>query len=210
MSQCPCGRYPGVLYPCILVGGRKLYVVIAILCENTGVCLHAQVHNGSLVVHEVLDGHGGTYHLARSAVMIELTILQGQYCNLQLTYFSIQAGWVLAKSLSKVAIQIIVQYLAILAGTLMHEQIDGFVGKQPYTNIHKEQMAVHQFAQLLHRRLLENEIKHLWSLSLGKEHTMILGQRGINPKSIAHDIGIGNLLQLAGTDIYITRCYQGS
>ena len=142
--------------------------------------------------------------------MIELAVLQWQYRHLQLADLSICGGRILAEGLAKVAIEVVVQYLASLAGTLAHEQVDGFVGKQPDAYVHKEQVAVHQLSQLLHRGLLKHEVEHLGRLPLGKEHTVVLGQGGVYPKSVAHHIGIGNLLQLACTDINVARCYQSA
>ena len=75
MSQGPGGWNSGVLYPCILVTWRELDIMAAVLREDTRVCLDTQVHDSTLVVYEVLYGHGGTNHLARRAVVIELSIL---------------------------------------------------------------------------------------------------------------------------------------
>ena len=78
--------------------------------------------------------------------MIELSILKGQYGNLQTVDIPVGDGWIKTQCLPEVAIQVVVENRSILTTTLAHEQIHRLVGQKPNAYIHQEQVCLHQFS----------------------------------------------------------------
>ena len=72
-------------------------------------------------------------------------------------------------------------------------------------------MVFQQFGEPLCRGLLQHLLQHVGRTAVADEYTMILGYRSIQPKSVAHHIGIGNIAQALGsTNIYVATDYHRS
>ena len=48
---------------------------MGILDEYAGMRFNVQLHDGTLVINQILNLHGGTNHLTTSAIMIKLATL---------------------------------------------------------------------------------------------------------------------------------------
>ena len=70
-------------------------------------------------------------------------------------------------------------------------------------------MLLQQFRQPLCTRLLQHHLQHIGCTAVADKHTMILGDRGVEPQAVAHHVGIGNgAYALCCADIYVAADYH--
>ena len=140
--------------------------------------------------------------------MIELTPRKRQDSHTQLIHFLILDFRVSTQRQSKFRIHIIEREFSFPVRTL-HQQLHCTIAQQPNTDIHQEQVRLHQIAQFFDRRFLQHEIQLIWIPTRRNKHPMILGQIRIHPQTITYDIGFRNFLQrLTCTNIHISTGYQ--
>ena len=164
------------------------------------------MHNLTLIVHEVLQAQRGGNHLTRRTEMIELTTSQREDGHLQRRHLFIGLRGVCAEGTAKLGIEVVFSQTCIisLTGAALRKKCYGLVAKKPHTNISQIEMVFLQFGERLHRRFLKHLLEHSGRTAIADEHAMILRHRGIEPETIAHHIGIGDGLQrLSGPDEYI-------
>ena len=71
-------------------------------------------------------------------------------------------------------------------------------------------MLLHQLSESLDRRFLQHVVELVGVVATRHEDAMVLGKRRIDPQTVAHHIGIWNVLQRSiGTDIYVATHNHG-
>ena len=110
---------------------------------------------------------------------------------------------------TEIGIHVIERKLSFLVRTL-YQQFYSLIAQQPDTDVHQEQMGLHQLTEFFHRWFLKHKVQ-LVRCSTGRhEYPVVLRQVRVYPQAIANDIRFGNLLQrFAGTNTHIATGNQG-
>ena len=211
LAQRPFLPYITVFYPDFRIGSSQRKVDVSILHEHSRMRLHLMVHDLTLIDNDILYIQRRGKQFAAGAIMIELTTRQRQDSYAQLIEFLVDNARIFTQCKTKLGIHIVEREFAIFVRTV-HQEFYGTVAQQPDTDVHQEKMGFHQVAQFLDGRLLKHEVELVGIAAGGHEHTVVLCQVGIDPQTIAHDIGLGDVLQrFAGADIDIAtgnQCMQ--
>ena len=87
----------------------------------------------------------------------------------------------------------------------------GAVGKQPHADIHHGIVGLHEPRLLFGRRLLQHEVEHIGVLAAHHKHAVMRSLLHVGPKSVAHHVGIGDILQrLGGTQVHVAAGNEGA
>ena len=87
----------------------------------------------------------------------------------------------------------------------------GAVGKQPHADIHHGIVGLHEPRLLFGRRLLQHEVEHIRVFAAHHKHAMMRSLLHVGPKSVAHHVGIGDILQrLGGTQVHVAAGNEGA
>ena len=212
--ECPLAAHCAVLDPYIRIVGRELDPDIGILYEECRVRLDALVHYHTLVDDAVLHGECRTDHLAACAIMMKFASRQRQDSHFQCIQFRVCDLWVLAQGESEVRIEVIeldgrridTIHHILLFGTeaSVHEQTQCFVRQYPYTDVHQEEMLLHELTECLYRWFLQHVVELVGVVTSRHEDSVVLGKRRIDPQAVTHHIGIRNVLKRCiGTYIHV-------
>ena len=140
--------------------------------------------------------------------MIKLTSGQRQDSHTQPIQFFICNTRMFTQGQSELGIHIVIWEFTSFFRTF-YQQINSPITQQPNTDIHQEQVSLHQFSQLLDRRFLKHKVQFIGIATRRNKHPVILCQIGVHPKPIAHNINIRNILKrLTRTYIHISAGYQ--
>ena len=195
--------YAAVLDPKLGVGSGERVVDIGILNEHSGMGLHLVMHNLALVDDPILNVERGGQQFAAGAIVVELATGKRQDGHTQAIEFLVGYARMLAKRQAEFGIHIVEGKLTLPVRAL-HQQLDGTVAQQPDADVHEEKVSLQEAAQFLDRGFLQHEVELVGGTTGRHEDAVVLRQVGIDPQTVAHDIGFGYLLQrLGGADIHV-------
>ena len=184
-----------------------------VLREHRGLLLDALLNDIPLVLDQILNFERGRKQFGRGAEMVELAAGQGQHGYFQLCQFGVVERGVKAERTAEIGVKVIVvdalhallrqQSVGRLAA-LAHQEMHGAVGKQPHADVHHGIVRLHEPRLLFGRRLLQHEVEHIGVLAAHHEHAMMRSLLHVGPETVAHNVGIGYVLQrLGGTQIHV-------
>ena len=193
-----------------------------VLCEHRSLRFNAPLQYIALVFYQILYSHRRGYHVRPRAIVVELATRQGQYGHRQVGQSGVGARRILTQCATKVAIQVVVARqrckmsarcaaLATIGSglTLLHQALDSLVAEQPHPDVHQHQVRGHQFGLLCSCRLLQHKVELCGRLAVHQKHAMVRCLHGVGPQTIAHHVGLGNVLQsFGGAQQYIATHYQ--
>ena len=177
-----------------------------ILRKHRTLGFDAFLQNVALVFHQVLNGYARGYHVRTRAVMVELASRQRQDNHFQVSQFVIGFRRVITQRTAKFAIEVVssghlqcvsarcfglLRAISRFADKFHHR----FVRQQPHPDVHEQQMRRHEFGLHLGRRLLQHKIKFRRAFTVHKEHPVMRSLLRVGPQSVAHHIGLGDVLQ---------------
>ena len=168
-AERPSAAHRTVLDPYFRIVGSELDSHIGILDEERRMRLDALVHDNALVDDAVLHGESRADHLAACAIVVEFAIRQRQYSHFQRIEFAVSNLRIVAQSKTKVRIEVIEvdvsclytvhHVLFLLTEAAVHKQAQSLVRQDPDTNVHQEEMLLHQLSESLDRRFLQHVVE---------------------------------------------------
>ena len=112
-------------------------------------------------------------------------------------------GWMSAQRAAELTVEVVFLDMVTLDRTF-HQELHSTVGEQPNTDIRQIEMVFEQFCEAFGTGLLQHLLQHVRGATVADKDPVILGDRGIKPKSIAHHVSIGDRsYALSSTDIDI-------
>ena len=207
----PAIAHTAVLDPDVAVVGRELTAHHGILQEDGGVRLNAVVEYLALVVDKVLNGQHGGDDLSGCAEVVELATGQREDGHAELLQLVVVEGGLGAQTAAEVGVEVVVadahSVASIVSGAgiagafvgrelgLLHEQLDGAVAEQPYTDVGQVEVVAKKAVERLDRRFLQHALQHRRVIACRYEDSVVLGSLGVQPKSVADHIDIRDGLQ---------------
>ena len=180
-----------------------------VLRENARMRFAVVVHDAALVVHDILNGHRRTDHLARRAEMIELTAWQRHHSHRQRLQFRVVNRRIGPQCTTEFRIQIVFAEIHAIGSPVARsaallQQPHRLVAQHPDADIRQVEVVLQQLRQRLRRRLLQHLFQDVRRTAVAHEHPVVLGDRGVQPQTVTHHIGLRNLSDALGsTDIHV-------
>ena len=197
VGELPVGAHVAILNPDVGILGSERDFGDRVLHEDAGVRLAVVVHDLALVAHDVLQAQGRRNHVARRTEMIELASRQRQDGYRELTQLGVVKLRVGAQTTSEVTVEVVVDGGLVEGGgwkvkpASFHQQLDGTVAEQPHADVGEEEMVALQVVQLGNGGLLKHLLQHAGGVAVHQEHTVMGGYGGIEPQTVANDVGLG-------------------
>ena len=210
----------GVFNPYETVAGSGTLGDDGVLREHRGLLLDALLNDKPLVLNQILYFERGRKQFGRGAEMVELASGQRQHGYFQVCQFGVVESGVQTEGTAKIGVKVIIidALHALLRqkpvgrfAALAHQEMHGAVGKQPHADIHHGIVRLHEPRLLFGRRLLQHEVEHIRVFAAHHKHAMMRSLLHVGPQTVAHNVGIGDILQrLGGTQVHVAAGNEGA